>query len=54
MVINVPDLIAPMVAVHKSGVNHSLEWRKHQLNTLMLMVTECEKDFTDLSYFVFV
>ncbi len=50
MVINVPDLIAPMVAVHKSGVNHSLEWRKHQLNTLMLMVTECEKDFTDALY----
>mmetsp|Transcript_14579 Transcript_14579/g.27411 ORF Transcript_14579/g.27411 Transcript_14579/m.27411 type:complete len:531 (+) Transcript_14579:3589-5181(+) len=45
--LNISDLIAPMVATHQSGINQTLQWRLHQLDTLMLMITEREDDFVD-------
>lgn len=50
MTVDVDALLAPMVATHRSGANHTLEWRVRQLDTLLLMLTECEADFTDALY----
>lgn len=41
---NLDDLIAPMLATHRSGVNHTLAWRLHQIRTLRLMLDEREGD----------
>lgn len=50
MNLNVPDLVAPMLATHRSGKNLSLKWRLTQLNALLLMITECEEDIADALY----
>lgn len=47
MAVNVKDLIAPMAATHKSGENQTLQWRLHQLNSLLLMIKERQEDFID-------
>jgi NAD-dependent aldehyde dehydrogenases len=47
MTLNISDLIAPMEATHRSGINQTLKWRLQQLDTLMLMITEHEGDFVD-------
>jgi len=43
--LDVQSLIDPMVEVHKSGENLTLDWRLKQLQSLMRMVTENEQEF---------
>lgn len=43
----IEEVIAPLAATYKSGVNQTLKWRLHQLNSLLLMINEREEEFIE-------